>query len=174
MSNFSHPHIPSLRLSSEPLHDSATRKKRRRGLQQSPPRRRRPLSELLRQYSKLHTLLDQRSRNAASSGTKGRLPSPALSVAQRIDIRMPPNDSSLRHSSKATPPTLTEITFRPHSAHCYSFIATIREGCDGKWISLSHVIQLITIIGHTGKIDDFTIKSIEQHSYLLTGFSWHT
>jgi hypothetical protein len=24
-----------------------------------------------------------------------------------------------------------------------------------------------------GKIDDFTIKPMEQHSYLLSGFSWH-
>lgn len=29
-------------------------------------------------------------------------------------------------------------------------------------------------IGHVGKIDDFTIKLIEQHSFLLTGFSRHT
>jgi hypothetical protein len=34
--------------------------------------------------------------------------------------------------------------------------------------------RLIASIGHMGKIDDFTIKPVEQHSFLLTGFSQHT
>jgi hypothetical protein len=34
--------------------------------------------------------------------------------------------------------------------------------------------RLIASTGHVGKIDDFTIKPIEQHSYLLSGFSRHT
>jgi hypothetical protein len=41
-------------------------------------------------------------------------------------------------------------------------------------VSLSQVIRLIASIGHVGKIDDFTIKPVEQHSFLLTGFSRHT
>jgi len=94
-------------------------------------------------------------------------------MLQSIDITMPLNDSSLGRSSRATPPTLTEITFRPYSAHCYSFTAVVRDGCDGRRVSLAHVAQLIASTGHVGKIDDFTIKPMEQHSYLLSGFSWH-
>ncbi|KAG9227979.1 hypothetical protein BJ875DRAFT_289885 [Amylocarpus encephaloides] len=94
-------------------------------------------------------------------------------MPQSIDTTMPLNDSSLGRSSRATPPTLTEITFRPHSAHCYSFTAVVRDGCDGRGVSLAQVVRLIASTGHVGKIDDFTIKPIEQHSYLLSGFSWH-
>jgi hypothetical protein len=42
---------------------------------------------------------------------------------------------------------------------------------DGRRVSLTQLAQLIVSIGHIEKIDDFTIKSIEQHSYLLSGFS---
>jgi hypothetical protein len=83
------------------------------------------------------------------------------------------NDSSHGRSSRATSPTLTEITFRPHSAHCFSFTAVVQGDCDGRGVSLAQVVQLIASTGHVGKIDDFTIKPIEQHSYLLSGFSWH-
>ncbi|KAH7330015.1 hypothetical protein BKA65DRAFT_508228 [Rhexocercosporidium sp. MPI-PUGE-AT-0058] len=83
-------------------------------------------------------------------------------------------DSNLSPSSRAMPPTLTEITFRPHSSHCYSFTATICDSCDGRGVSLAQLAQLIASTGHVGKIDDFTIKPIEQHSYLLSGFSRHT
>jgi hypothetical protein len=81
---------------------------------------------------------------------------------------------NLDRSSGAALPTLTEVTFRPHSSHCGSFTAAIREGCDGRGVSFSQVAQLIARIGHVGKIDDFTIKPIEQHSFLVTGFSRHT
>jgi len=84
---------------------------------------------------------------------------------------MPLNDSSLSRLSRATPPPLTEITFRPHSAHCYSFTAVVRDGRDGRGVSLAQVVRLIASTGHVGKIDDFTIKPMEQYSYLLSGFS---
>lgn len=95
-------------------------------------------------------------------------------MLQSRDTKMSFGDSNLWPSSGATPPTLTEITFRPHSAHCYSFTATIWDGCDGRGVSLAQLARLVASTGHVGKIDDFTIKPIEQHSYLLSGFSWHT
>ena len=84
------------------------------------------------------------------------------------------DDSNLSPSSRATLPTLTEITFRLHSAHCYSFTATIWDGCDGRGVSLAQLARLIASTGPVGKIDDFNIKPIKQHSYLLSGFSRHT
>jgi hypothetical protein len=69
---------------------------------------------------------------------------------------------------------LTEVTFRPYSQHCCSFAAVIRQGYNGRGVSFSQVVQLIESIGYVGKIDDFAIKPIEQHSLLLTGFSRHT
>lgn len=70
--------------------------------------------------------------------------------------------------------TLTEITFRPHSIHYCSFTAVIRDSRDGRGVSFSQLAQLIESVSHIGKIDDFTIKPMEQHSFLLTGFSRHT
>merc|ERR1711964_638193 len=157
---------PAKRKQPSSSHGGPARKKRRRPLQQSPPRQRRPLSKPHRQYP--------RSRVATSSSAEGRLPSPAPSIQQSIDTTMPLNDSSLGRSSRATPPTLTEITFRPNSAYCYSFTAVVRDGCDGRGVSLAQVVQLIASPGHVGKIDDFTIKPMEQHSYLLSGFSRYT
>ncbi|PVH74385.1 hypothetical protein DL98DRAFT_31107 [Cadophora sp. DSE1049] len=40
-------------------------------------------------------------------------------------------------------PTLTEITFRPHSAYYYSFTATIRDGYKGRGVSLAQLARLI-------------------------------
>jgi hypothetical protein len=40
--------------------------------------------------------------------------------------------------------------------------------------SFGQLAQLIVSIGYVGKIDDFSIKPIEQYSFLLTSFSWHT
>jgi hypothetical protein len=164
---------PAKRKQPSSSHGSPARKKRRRPIQQSPSRPRRPLSEPHRQYPKSHSPPNQRSRVATSSSAEGQLPSPAPSMPQSIDTTMPLDDSSLGRSSRATPPTLTEITFRPHSAHCYSFTAVVRDGCDGRGVSLAQVVRLIASTGHVGKIDDFTIKPMEQHSYLLSGFSWH-
>jgi hypothetical protein len=50
----------------------------------------------------------------------------------------------------------------------------VRDGRDGLGISFSQLTQLIESVSHVGRIDDFTIKPIEQHSFLLTGFSRHT
>ena len=36
------------------------------------------------------------------------------------------------------------------------------------------IARLTESVGHVGQIDDFPIKSLEQHSFLLTGFSRHT
>ena len=146
-------------------HGGPARTKRRHPLLQSPPRQRRPLSKLHRQYPRSHPPLNQRSRVATSSSAEGRLPSPAPSMQHSIETTMPLNDSSLGRSSRATPPTLTEITLRPHSAHCYSFTAVIRDGCDRRGVSLAQVVRLIASTGHVGKIDDFTIKPMEQDSY---------
>jgi len=165
---------PAKRKQPSSSHGGPARKKRRRPLQQNPPRQRRPLSKPHRQYPRSHSPLNQRSRVATSSSAEGRLPSPAPSMPQSIDTKMSLGDSNLSPSSRATPPTLTEITFRPHSAHCYSFTATIRDGYDGRGVSLAQLARLIASTGHAGKIHDFTIKPIEQHSYLLSGFSRHT
>ncbi|KAG9228076.1 hypothetical protein BJ875DRAFT_269787 [Amylocarpus encephaloides] len=155
-------------------HDSLTRKKRKRPLQESSSRQPRPLSKHHRQYLKSHSPLDQCSRVTTSSSAIGRLPSPAPSILPSTDTKISPSDSNLNPSSRVTLLTLTEITFRPHSAHCYSFTATIRDGCDGRGVSLAQLARLIASTGHVGKVNDFTIKSIEQHLYLLSGFSWHT
>ncbi|KAI9046430.1 hypothetical protein LZ554_009563 [Drepanopeziza brunnea f. sp. 'monogermtubi'] len=84
------------------------------------------------------------------------------------------DDSSLGRSSRTTPSTLTEITFRPHSAHCYFFTAVVRDRCDGRGISFGQIVGLIASIGYMGKIDDFTIKPMKKDSFLVTGFSRHT
>ncbi|KAH8603099.1 hypothetical protein B0O99DRAFT_588145 [Bisporella sp. PMI_857] len=91
-----------------------------------------------------------------------------------MDTDMSPDYYNLNRSSGAALPTLTEVTFRPHSPRCCSFTSVIRDGCAKRGASFSQVVRLIAGIGHMGKIDDFTIKLIEQHSFLLTGFSRHT
>jgi hypothetical protein len=105
---------PAKRKQSSSSHGGPVRKKRMRPLQQSPPRQRRPLSKPHRQYPKSHSPLNQRV--ATNSSADDRLPSPAPSMPQSIDTTIPLDDSSLGRPSRATPPTLTEITFRPHSA----------------------------------------------------------
>jgi hypothetical protein len=50
----------------------------------------------------------------------------------------------------------------------------VQDDHDGRGISFSQLTQLIESIGHVGRINDFTIKPIKQHSFLLTGFSRHT
>jgi hypothetical protein len=94
-------------------------------------------------------------------------------MPQSINAKMPLDDSSFDHSSKATLPTPTEITFRPHSTHCCSFIAIIQDGCDARGVSFGQLARLIASTGHVGKINDFTIKPVKQYSYLLSGFSRH-
>jgi hypothetical protein len=123
---------------------------------------------------KLHSPPDQVSRVAEGSSGEGRLPSPAPSAPQTMDTETPPNYSNPGRSSSNFLPTLTEVTFRLYSQHCCSFTTVIREGYDGRGVSFSQVAQLIESIGHVGKIDDFTIKPLQQHSFLLTSFSRHT
>jgi len=92
-------------------------------------------------------------------------------MLQSIDVKL--DDSSPDRSSRAILPTLTEITFLPHSTYCCSFTAMIRAGHDGRGVSFGQLARLIPSTGHVGTIDDFTIKPVEQHSYLLSGFSRH-
>jgi hypothetical protein len=92
-------------------------------------------------------------------------------MPQSIDVKMPLDDSSLGRSSKATPPTLTEITFRLHSADYCSFTVVIYAE---QGVSFGQLSRFIASIGHAGKIDDFTIKPMEQHLFLVTGFSRYT
>lgn len=122
---------PAKRKQLSSSHDGPTRKKHRCPLQESSSCQCRPLFKPHCQYLKSHSPLDQCSRVAMSSSAKGRLPSPAPSIPQSIDTKMSLGDSNLSPSSRATPLTLTDIMFRPHSAHCYSFTATIRDGCNG-------------------------------------------
>ncbi|PQE12132.1 f-box domain protein [Rutstroemia sp. NJR-2017a BVV2] len=144
--------IASKREQTSSFHDSATRKKHRR--EPFPP----PLTSF-RTTSSLSQIA-RASRPVFTESLRAR-GSSADCLHQRL---ISPNDSITGYSPKVTPPTLTEITFRPHSAHCYSFMATIRDGYDGQGISLGQVAQLIASIGHTGKIDDFTMKSMEHNS----------
>jgi hypothetical protein len=70
-------------------------------------------------------------------------------------------------------PTLTEITFRPHSQHYCSFTAVVQDSCEGG-VSFCQLARLIESIGRVGKIDDFTIKPLQQNSFLVTGLSRRT
>ncbi|KAH7317308.1 hypothetical protein BKA65DRAFT_557512 [Rhexocercosporidium sp. MPI-PUGE-AT-0058] len=149
-------------------------KKRKRHLEQRSTPQRRPHAKLRQHSPKSYSPLDHGSRVTAVSSAKGRLPSPAPSTPQTIDTEIPSDCYNLGRSSSDILPTLTEVTFRPHFTCCCSFTAVIRESRDGRGVSFSQLAQLIESIGHVGKIDDFTIKPIGQHSFLLTGFSRHT
>jgi hypothetical protein len=92
-------------------------------------------------------------------------------MPQSIDAKIPVDDSNSDHLPRAILPMLTEITFRPRSVYCYSFIAMIQDGCNGRGVSFGQLARLITSTGHVGKIDDFTIKPFKQYSYLLSGFT---
>jgi hypothetical protein len=101
---------------------------------------------------------------------------PAPSALQTIEVDTPRDYSNLGGSSSDFLPTLTEVTFRPYSQHCCSFTAVVQDSCDKQGVSFSQLAQLIESIGHIGKIDDFTIKPLQQHQhlFLLTGFSRYT
>jgi hypothetical protein len=60
--------------------------------------------------------------------------------------------------------------FHPHSLYYYSFTALIQADRSRTEISFSQLARLIENIGYVGKIDDFTIKPLTQHSFLLAGF----
>jgi hypothetical protein len=147
-------------------------KKRKHHLQQRSTCQSRVLFKSHRQSPKSNSPRCHNSRVAAASSAKVQLPSPVPSAPHATDTDMSPDCSN--PSSSDILPTLTEVTFRPYSPYCCSFAAVIRDNCDGQGVSFSQLTQLIESIGHVGKIDDFTIKPIEQHSFLLTGFSQHT
>ncbi|KAH8586159.1 hypothetical protein B0O99DRAFT_645286 [Bisporella sp. PMI_857] len=153
-------------------HDGQMQKKRK--LQQRSTRQLRPHSKPHRRFLKSYSLLNQGPTVAMFPSAKSRLLSPSPSPSHATDTDMSPDYCNIDLSPRAVLPTLTEVTFRPHSPHCYSFTAVIRDGCDGQGVSFSQVTRLIEGIGHIRKIDDFTIKPIKQHSFLLTGFSRHT
>jgi hypothetical protein len=154
--------------------DGPMHKKPKPRLQQRSTGQHRPRSKPHGRFPKSHSPLDQGSTVAAVSSTEGRLLSPAPSAPHAMDTDMSPDCCNLDRSSRAVLPTLTEVTFRPHSPHCCSFTAVIRDGSAERGVSFSQVVRLIASIGHVGKIDDFTIKSREQNSFLVTGFSRHT
>jgi hypothetical protein len=154
--------------------DGPMHKKPKPRLQQRSTGQHRPRSKPHGRFPKSHSPLDQGSTVAAVSSTEGRLLSPAPSAPHAMDTDMSPDCCNLDRSSRAVLPTLTEVTFRPHSPHCCSFIAVIRDGSAERGVSFNQVARLIASIGHVGKIDDFTIKSREQNSFLVTGFSRHT
>jgi hypothetical protein len=149
-------------------------KKRKHHLEQKSTHQYRPRSKLHQYYRKSHSSLDWGSRVAIASSGEGQFPSPAPSAPQIMDTETPPDCSNMGGSSSDFLLTLIEATFRPQSPHCCSFTAMIQEGYDERGVSFNQVVRLIAGIGHVGKIDDFTIKSIEQHLFLVTGFSRHT
>jgi hypothetical protein len=138
-------------------------------LQQRSTGQYRPRSKPHKRSPKSHPQPDQTSRVAAVPSPQARSSAP-----HATDTDMSPDYYNLDPSSRAALPTLTEVTFRPHSPHCCSFTAVIRDGGAKRGVSFGQLAQLIASIGHVGKIDDFSIKPMEQHSFLLTGFSWHT
>jgi len=98
--------------------------------------------------TKQHICLHHSSRGTAISSATDQLPSPASSVSGHINLEMAYDYSSLSESSGDLLPILTEITFRPRSLCCYSFVVVIRDG--GKGFSFSQFTQLIKDIGHIG------------------------
>jgi hypothetical protein len=149
-------------------------KKHKRHLEQRSTRQHTQHAKL-RQYSpKSYSPLNYSSRVTAVSSAKGRLPSPAPSTPQTIDTEIPSDCYNLGRLSNNILSTLTKVTFRPHSTRCCSFIVVVRDGRDERGVSFSQLAQLIESVGYVKKIDNFTIKPIEQHSFLLTGFSRHT
>ncbi|KAI9863863.1 MAG: hypothetical protein M1813_003515 [Trichoglossum hirsutum] len=144
-------------------HDGPMQKKRKCHPKQRSTRQHSPHSKLHRHFSKSYSPFYQTSRVTTVSSAEGRLPSPAPSVLQTMDTEMPSDCSNLSGSSSDILPTLTEVTFRPHSQYYCSFTAVVRDSCDGG-VSFSQLTRLIESIGYVGKIDDFTIKPFQQYS----------
>ncbi|KAF8847268.1 hypothetical protein BDZ45DRAFT_343497 [Acephala macrosclerotiorum] len=149
-------------------------KKRKHHLEQKSTHQHRPRSKLHQHYWKSHSSPDQGSRVAVASSGEGQFPSPVPSAPQTMDTEMPRDCSNLGGSSGDLLSTLTEVTFRPYSQHCCSFSAVVQDGYDEQGVSFSQLAQLIKSIGHVGKINDFKIKPLQQHSFLVTGFSRYT
>jgi hypothetical protein len=165
---------PAKRKRPSSSYDGPTQRKRKHHLQPRSPRQRRPHFKSHQHYLKSHSLLDQGSRVAASSSAEGRLPSPAPSALQSMDTEMLSDCCNLGGSSGDTLSTLIKVTFRLHPPHYCSFVAVIQDDRDRPEFSFGQLARLVENIGHVGKIDDFTIKPIQQHLFLLTGFSQHT
>ncbi|KAI9857137.1 MAG: hypothetical protein M1813_008628 [Trichoglossum hirsutum] len=155
---------PAKRKRPSSSYDGPTPKKRKHHLQQ----------RLTRQRRLRFKPSEVGSRVAAIPNPEGRLPSPAPSAPQVMNTETSSDYCNPDGSSRDILPILTEVTFRPHSPHCCSFTAVIRDSCDERGVSFSQLARFIESIGHAGRIGDFTIKLIEQHSFLLTGFSRHT
>jgi hypothetical protein len=132
--------------------DDPMHKKRKHRLQQRSTRQYRPHSKPHRRSPKSHPPLDQGSTVAAVSSTEGRLPSPAPSAPHATDTGMSPDCCNLDRLSGAALPTLTEVAFHPHSPHCCSFTAVIRDGCTERGVSFSQVVRLIASIGYMGRL----------------------
>jgi hypothetical protein len=155
-------------------HAGPAQKKHKHHLQHRSTCQSRVRSNSRQSFLKSQSVLDRVPRVTPGPGAEGQLPSLVPSAARTMNTEMLSYCYNPGLLSSDILPTLTEVTFRPHSTHYCSFTAVVREGCNGQGVSLSQLAQLIKSIGHVGKIDDFTIKPIEQHSFLLTGFSWHT
>jgi len=149
--------------------DGPMHKKPKPRLQQRSTGQHRPLSKPHKRSPKSHPPPDQASRVAAVPSPQARPSAP-----HATDTYMSPDCCNLDRSSRAALPTLTEVTFRPHSPHCCSFTAVIRDGGAERGVSFGQVARLIASIGHVGKIADFSIKPMEQHSFLVTGLSRYT
>lgn len=108
------------------FHNNPIQKKHKHYLQPRPTCQRKPHFKPHRRFLTPHSPSNQSSRVTAASNAKSRLPSSAPFAPHAIDINMPPDYYNLNRSSQAVLPTLTEVTFRPHSPHCYSFMAIIR------------------------------------------------
>ncbi|KAG9243675.1 hypothetical protein BJ878DRAFT_108243 [Calycina marina] len=93
--------------------DGSMHKKPKHGLKQRSTRQHRLHSKPHRRSPKSHSPHNQGSRVTTVSSTEGRLPS----SAQTMDTEIPSDCSNLGGSSSNTLPTLTEVTFRPHSPY---------------------------------------------------------
>lgn len=130
-------------------------------------------SKFYQHLPKSHSVLGQGSGVAAGSCVEGPLPSPAPSAPKAMDKEMSSDCIDISRSSRNILPTLIEVTFRPQSPDCCSFTAVIPDGCDGRGVSFGRLARLVESTSHVGKIGDFTIQPIKQHSFLVTGFSRH-
>lgn len=120
---------------------------------------------------KLHFSLDHGLTVAAVFSTDEQLPLLTPSSSHVMNTDMLPDCCNLDWLLRAT---LTEVMFHLHFSHCCFFTAVIQDGCAEWEVSFSQVVWLIASISHVRKIDNFTIKPVEQHLFLLTGFSQHT
>lgn len=69
--------------------------------------------------------------------------------------------------------TLIEVTFHSQSLHYCFFTATIQNSYNEWEVSFSQLVWLIKSTDYVEKIDDFMIKSIKQHLFIMTDFSQH-